>query len=202
MAYTIGITGGIGSGKSVVSRVLRCNGFKVYDCDCEAKHLMVRSEKVRSALEKEIGKNIYYSDGNLNRAALASIIFNVPKARKRVNQIVHTAVREDIKNRQDRTKGKFFIESAILASGGIAGMCNEIWIVDAAEEIRKHRVLKRDNLTEAEIEKRIATQRQETDLLTHRHCVLLDNGGRNPLLKEILKLTDKFQLQQTYLISC
>ena len=95
--FVIGITGGIGSGKSVVSRLLRLMGVPVYDCDREAKRLMCESVDIREALIKVAGAEVYDAAGRFNRAYLASFMFGDAKRVAMVNGIVHPVVRTDFK---------------------------------------------------------------------------------------------------------
>ena len=199
---TIGITGGIGSGKSVVSRVLRCNGFPVMDCDAEAKYLMSSDERIRKSLQTRLGKDIYLESGQLNRSKLAALLFTNNEIRQFVNNIVHEAVRFSIRKKRKETQGYLFIESAILASGGIVEMCDQIWIIRAPENIRIERIKKRDNLTIEEIHKRMETQKSELDFLDPAKTIWLENNDQEPLLVEILSLTDKLIKNQTYLLTC
>ena len=199
---TIGITGGIGSGKSVVSRVLRCNGFPVYDCDFEAKYIMVTDPEVKQSLIKRLGKDIYETDGSLNRRKLSSLLFKDNEVRNYVNGIVHSAVREDIKRKRSFITGKFFIESAIIVTGGLEPLCNEIWIINAPLEKRIERVIKRDNTDRKSVEERINTQQAELTLIKNTKIIELQNNDFTPLLPLILKLTHKFNNHKTYSISC
>ncbi|MCH5227895.1 MAG: dephospho-CoA kinase [Muribaculaceae bacterium] len=202
MNHTIGITGGIGAGKSVVSRVLRCNGFKVYDCDSQAKNLMVSNPEVKEKLIEKLGKDIYQSDGRINKEKLAFLLFSDSGTREYVNLVVHSAVREDIEKCRKKERGYFFIEAAILATGGIAPMCNSIWVVEAPEPERIKRVEIRDNMDSTDIKRRIQSQQDELKLLSGFNTVVLENDGKHPLVIEILKLTDKLNQQQTYFIPC
>ena len=92
----IGITGGIGSGKSVVSRILRCCGFTVYDCDSEAKKLMTCNYMVKDCLINLFGDSVYHPSGELNKTLIADKLFSDNDIRVQVNAIVHRAVRNDI----------------------------------------------------------------------------------------------------------
>ena len=194
---TIGITGGIGSGKSVVSRVLRCNGLVVYDCDSEAKIIMVKDKFVKESLIKKLGKDIYTSSGELNRGKLANIIFTDSALRTYVNSIVHEAVRKDIEEKRKRHEGKFFIESAILASSGLVTMCNTVWLVTAPLEERINRVMKRDKSEFASVMQRVSSQEKEMESLPDEKVVIIDNDCHSALLPEIFKLINK-QIHNTY----
>lgn len=200
---TVGITGGIGSGKSVVSRVLRCNGFFVYDCDSEAKSLMTHDFTLQASLRKELGDDIYKEDGELNRELLGNIIFNDAKKRDYVNDKVHSAVRRDISSKRDEIRGEFFIESAILFLSGLDKVCDEIWKVESPESERLERVKQRDpRLSVEEIKKRIESQRDELNRATGSNVFILNNNGYDPLLVEILKKTGKYNNNQTYILTC
>ncbi|MCH5228718.1 MAG: dephospho-CoA kinase [Muribaculaceae bacterium] len=190
---TIGITGGIGTGKSVVSRVLRCNGFKVYDCDSEAKRLMRDDAHIKQTLIDHFGKDIYLENGMINKSALASIIFQNEKELLFVNKIVHAAVREDIERKRKDTPGLFFIESAILASSNVIKECQIVWVVNAPLKVRLKRIEARDHTSEEDIKKRINSQRKELNLLNGVKTVNLVNDNRHPLLIKILKETEKLE---------
>lgn len=199
---TIGITGGIGAGKSVVSRVLRCNGFNVYDCDYEAKKIMTMDSEVKMSLIEKLGSGIYNYDGTLNRGKLAEEIFSDYKTREFVNSVVHKAVIQNIEKKRKNIKGWFFIESAIIASSGISYICDKIWIITAPLDQRINRVINRDSISSEDIKKRMESQQQELSLLPNNEKLVIKNDEKMPLLQEILKLTDKYKNNQTFIISC
>lgn len=200
--FTVGITGGIGAGKSVVSRTLRCSGFPVYDCDSEAKRIMTEDQEVRKVLVSQFGENLYTEDGALNTKFLASIIFRDSEKRNFVNSVVHLAVKKDIEKERRCLKGFFFIESAIIFTGGLVKFCDSIWVITAPLKERIERVLLRDHSTVEAIEARIKSQEKEFSELERYHPLVLDNSDHKPLLAEILKLINRFNNLQTYKISC
>lgn len=199
---TIGITGGIGSGKSVVSRILRCNGCYVYDCDSEAKRLMREAPEVVEKLKTRLGADIYNSDGSLNKTKIADLIYKDSEKRNFVNQIVHGAVRRDIKEKREQVDGLFFIESAIIATGGIAPECSRIWLVTSPEEIRILRVEKRDGLSRREIERRMEAQEKELSLLPEDKIIILENDDVSGLVYPVMSLIEKNHINQTYKVLC
>ena len=179
----IGLTGGIGAGKSVVARILRTMAYSVYDCDYMARRIMNESEEVRSALCDKFGANLYAS-GILDRRLLAQIIFSDKDSLKFVNGIVHKAVRRDMLDKSRSDAGNlFFVESAIMASSGLAEECDLIWKVDAPESMRRERALKRGGITETDLDNRIEVQREEFKLLDHYTYIVIDN--EKPLLPQI-----------------
>ncbi len=198
MKEIIGITGGIGSGKSVVSRILRLNGFSVYDCDMEARLLMENDPSVRSELISLLGEDTYDSFGKLSRVYVASRIFSDPVLLSGVNKIVHAAVREHFRKFAHDNGKTVFCESAILATSGLSQMCDRVWIVEAAEELRISRVKQRNGLGDDEIRKRIRSQEKEMEQLACPKVELIDNSGTLSLLKRIFSLLPGFVLSNEY----
>ena len=186
---TIGITGGIGSGKSVVSRILRCNGYKVYDCDSEAKRIMVDDPGVKKHLREIAGEYVYNASGFINRKYLADLIFANRELLNKVNGVVHAAVRKDFERFRAENKGIVFIESAILVTGKLTGYCEKIWLIEAPLTIRIERIMTRDHLSREEIMKRIETQSQEFESLPADRTIILHNDGEKPLLDKVFELT-------------
>lgn len=190
------ITGGIGSGKSVVSRVLRLNGFAVYDCDTEARRLMEENVIVREEIIGILGPEAYVSGDSqgkevrLNRSFVASEIFNNDKLRNMVNAVVHRAVREDFIRFATLRHGTVFCETAIPVTSRLDRICDHIWIVTAPEEVRIERVKLRNSLSEDEIQKRIATQRDEFESLPKEKLIEIKNGNNDPVLPRIYELTE------------
>lgn len=186
----IGICGGIGSGKSVVSRVLRLRGESVYDCDLEAKRIMDGSEEVRSALYDRYGDAVCPKEGPICRLELAKRVFGNDEERLWLNSLVHRLVREDLVRWHEAkvSEGcwRCFVESAILATSGLARICDEIWIVTASEDVRIARIKSRDSLDEESILKRIRSQKDEETLLNAFNVPLrvIDNSGIQPLLSQ------------------
>ena len=154
----IGITGGIGSGKSTIARELAKRGFSVYDCDREAKRIIMENEQVRKAIIDLLGKEAFVNgqsdDGQCttyNTAYVAQRVFAEPEILEQLNAIVHPVVANDIQQRQttsDELK-PLFIESAILYESGFNALCEKIIVVDAPEEVRIARTIARDYKGEA-----------------------------------------------------
>ena len=134
----IGITGGIGSGKSTIAQELVKRGFTVYDCDHEAKRISVEDAGVRMAMVGLLGEETY-TGGKYNTAYVAQRVFADNGLREQVNGIVHPAVKQDI-----RAKQPDFVESAILYEAGLDRLCDKVIVVDAPEEVRITRTIARD----------------------------------------------------------
>lgn len=187
MVKKIGITGGIGAGKSIVSRLLRLKGFTVYDCDSAARSLMEQDPEVRNALIELLGTDAF-QDNHLNRQFVAERIFGDKELRERVNKVVHKAVREDFLRMADREEGAVFIESAIPVTGGLVPLMDEIWVVEADEATRIERVKKRNGLSEEQIAARINSQQREFDSLPAEKTRYIDNDGDSSLILAVDRL--------------
>ena len=189
MNHLTAITGGIGSGKSVVCNVLRTLGYEVYDCDLRARAIMEGDEALKKRLADAFGNDIINEDGSLNRQALGAIVFNDPEKLEALNAMVHGAVKDDIVAwRTDHSKRtRLFIETAILYQSGLDKMVDDIWEVTAPEEIRIARVIARNNLTAAQVRARIAAQRFPVPA-QHPPVRHIINDGHRPLLPQILEI--------------
>ncbi len=192
MKKRIAIIGGIGSGKSVVSQILRVMGFPVYDCDAEAKRLMDNSQKIKSRIVDAFGEESLLN-GQLNRPYLATMVFGYPENLKKLNGIVHPEVHADFEQWvAECNAGAVFVETAILFESGMDAFVDEIWLVDAPEDIRVARVVKRNGLPVEQVQARIRSQKiiAETRLPLFR----IDNSGKVSLLPQIDELIAKDNL--------
>lgn len=178
----IGITGGIGSGKSVIAKQLREMGYAVYDTDCEAKRLIVEDAHVREQMEQLFGEEVY-RDGVYQTAVVAQRVFADKSLLSRLNAIVHPAVRTDIEDWLLENGGRDsevnFIECAILYQAGFDTLCDKVVAVTAPEDIRLERVIARDHSTMDKVRARMRAQNAEQDLL--RANIVVNNDGQTPI---------------------
>lgn len=182
---SIGITGGIGSGKSYVSEMLRQKfGIPVYDCDAEAKRLTASDKEIREKLIQLVGPEIFNGQ-KLVRQRLAEYLFADPQHATQINGIIHPAVLKDFKlwaEKQQRTV--VALESAILYESGFDAFVDYVIFVDAPEEIRLERAMQRDTAPEKKIRARMQMQYPEL----HRKLAdfIIDNS----------KTDDKYLIEQ------
>lgn len=182
----IGLTGGIGAGKSVVSRILRCKGYEVYDCDLEARIIMDGADDLRSDILSRFGAECIHEDGSLNRKEIARYVFSDDSHRLWLNRRVHGLVRDDVRRRIACAKSEIiFIESAILNSSGLTDICDGVWLVTAPEEVRIQRVALRDSAEEEMIRARMKSQLNEFSDFGSRPAHTIANDGISPLLPQI-----------------
>lgn len=183
----IAITGGIGSGKSVVARILSNMGHKVYDCDLRAKTLMTTSPIIRRQLCELFGKDIYNLDGSINKPLLSSIIFNDHDALAAVNGIVHPVVKDDLLNWHNSQEQHNFVETAILVEAGMHTMVDEVWNVTAPIETRISRVIKRNATTRDKVLERINSQSASMSEVTVPVKNII-NDGNTAILPQLIAL--------------
>lgn len=187
------ITGGIGSGKSVVSRVLRLRGYEVYDCDYEARLLMNGDQALLQSLRDRWGDEAVVG-GETNRPFVAAKVFGNPEELRWLNSRVHGAVKRDIAERLRRNP-RMAVECAIPESSGITEMSRRIWLVDAPEELRLRRAMKRSSCSAAEVQSRMAAQQSEYASLPKQHLRVITNVDETALLPQIDKLLNQIEQQ-------
>lgn len=184
---TIGLTGGIGSGKSTVAQIFKCMGYPVYIADTEASHLINTSSEIRKEITDRFGEAIYSND-HLNKAELAKIIFEDKKALQDINSIVHPRVMEDFKRWCKKQESPIVLfESAILYETGLNKWFGHIICVTAPEDVRIQRVISRDHTTADKIRDRIQNQMKDSEKIGQADFVV-NNDGMEALLPQVTKI--------------
>lgn len=188
MKLKIGITGGIGSGKSTICEVFRLLGIPVFEADKVAKNLLNENQVIKNGLIHLFGNDIYTAENTVDRKKLASIIFNDDIQLQNVNKLVHPAVREEFQNWFESQDAPYVIhEAAILFESGFYKMMDYTILVTAPESERITRVANRDGLSEKMILERMKKQwddNKKRDLAT----VELVNDNKNLLIPEIIEI--------------
>ena len=203
----IGITGGIGSGKSVIARQLRKMGYSVYDTDSEAKRIIVEDATVREQMTALFGEEVY-QDGVYQTSFVAQQVFADKNLLAKLNAIVHPAVKQDIISKFrslgvlsepsapsepiNSDSGLFFIECAILFQAGFDVLCDKVVAVTAPEDIRLERVIARDHSDMNKVRARMRAQ--EAEKVLARADIVINNDGTTPiptLCEEIIHLLTK-----------
>lgn len=137
----VAVTGGIGSGKSYVCRLIERRSIHVYDCDSAAKRIMASSDEIKAALCRVVGDDVL-SEGRIDKAVLASYLLKSEKNAQQINRIVHPAVAEDF-----ISSGYSWMECAILFSSGFDKLVDKVVCVTAPLEVRVDRIVRRDNIS-------------------------------------------------------
>jgi dephospho-CoA kinase len=183
----IGITGGIGSGKSTVAELFRISGVPVYIADTEAKYLTNTSPIIRQALMELAGHDIYTEEG-IDRKKMAALVFKDKEMLQKVNKIIHPEVNRDFKEWvQKQTSTICAIESAILFESGFDSLVDKTILVFAPEALRIKRVRSRDHISEETIRQRI--KNQMSDELKMKRCnFILYNDDKKALIPQVSDL--------------
>lgn len=166
----IGITGGIGSGKSFVCKRLKKQGIEVYDCDAAAKRLIRTSPIIYKELTELIGPDTYVN-GKLNKAAVAQFLLQSEENTKAIDTIVHPAVFHDFEN-----SGMQWMESAILYESGIYRLVDKVIVVTAPEELRIQRVMNRDHITREKVLQWMQRQWSQEEVKSHADYEIVNDG--------------------------
>jgi dephospho-CoA kinase len=185
----IGITGGIGSGKSIVCKVFASMEIPIYEADSRAKLLMNNDLDLKKTIQNLLGEQAYTLSGEYNRAWVASKVFNNPELLKQLNSIVHPLVREDAEKWiQQHSNAPFLLyEAAIMKAAGDGNHFDKVIVVTAPMALRIKRVQQRDNRSEQEIRDIIARQISDEERLKIADFVI-ENDEVRPLLEQILDL--------------
>ncbi|MBR0042648.1 MAG: dephospho-CoA kinase [Bacteroides sp.] len=188
MAIRIGITGGIGSGKSVVSKILSLLNIPIYLSDDEAKRLTATDETIRRELTDLLGDELYQG-GILNKQKLANYLFASSENAAKVNAIIHPQVKQDFCRWCTRHSDSPFVamESAILFESGFDSEVDVVVMVYAPQEVRIQRAMMRDAVSRTQIEQRIKRQMADEAKRSKAHYVLI-NDDKTALIPQVLQL--------------
>lgn len=171
MTKIIGLTGGIGSGKTTIARLFEAEGIPVYIADEEAKKIMQLPETI-SRIESVFGAEVIVND-QIDKKKLSEIVFNNPEKLKKLNSIIHPLVKKHFDNWVKKQKNPFVIkEAAILFESGSYKYCDKIITVIASEETRVKRVMQRDNCTKEEVLNRIKNQWSDSQKISKSDYII------------------------------
>ena len=171
----IAITGGIGSGKSYVCRILEKQGIRVYDCDAEAKRLMRTDAELQAGLKKLVGKEVYSADGILQKPVLAQFILSSEANKQAVNHVVHPAVARDFEQSNCE-----WMESAILFDSGFNRRTHfdKVVCVSAPVAVRLQRIMQRDHSSQEKAQQWIDAVMPQEELIARSDYEIVNDGVR------------------------
>lgn len=176
----IGVTGGIGSGKSYICRIISSLGFPVYNCDAEAKKLMNTNKYIINSLKQLIGENSYDSEGNLNKSIIAQFLFANEENAHKINSVVHPVVKEDFRSwASSQNADLIFMESAILFESGFNDVVDNVITITAPPETRIERTIRRDNTTREQVIARMNQQMQDEERVRLSDYIICNNTNDN-----------------------
>lgn len=183
----VAISGGIGSGKSIVSSILRVLGYDVYDTDSEARKLMENSDGIKRRLREAISPDAVIN-GVIDRKTVGKIVFSDKSKLEKLNEIVHGEVRKHFMRwvKNHTSSNLVFVETALLYESGMDDLVNKVWEIFAPRELRIERVMMRNALTRTEVEARINSQDHKEKLWEpHPSVVNIVNDGITAVLPQI-----------------
>ena len=193
MTLKVGITGGIGSGKSTICRIFKILGVPVFEADLVAKQLLLTNIEIRNELIRLFGVGVYLEDGAVNRKKLAEIIFNDDVQLAKMNALVHPVVRNEFHKWVKQQNSSYVIhEAAILFESGFYKLMDFTILVSAPEEERIWRIVKRDDISEKQVKERLA--KQWTDAEKRKLADYeIKNDNENPVLPEIIQIDKRLR---------
>jgi len=184
----VGITGGIGVGKTTVCKIFETLDIPVYYSDDRAKRLMTGNRKVKRAIVDLFGKEAYFRNGRLNRKVIGSQVFKDQQRLGALNQIVHPAVFQDAIEWVQRQRAPYVLqEAALLVESGRYKMFDKLIVVSAPEVVKIQRVQRRDRKSETEVKAIIDKQMPDELKLAKADFVIL-NDGEQALIPQVMKI--------------
>lgn len=191
MSLRIGLTGGIGSGKTTVVQIFHLLGIRVYNADEAARQLMNSDEELKASIKRNFGEQAY-KNNELDRRYIAAIVFNDSEKLKLLNSLVHPATLRDAEQWMQRQTSPYTIkEAALLFESGAEKMLDYVIGVTAPENLRIERVMKRDGVSREEVMKRLSRQMDEEKKLALCDFILV-NDETQLLIPQVLELHQKF----------
>lgn len=192
--FQVGITGGIGSGKSLISKIFACLGVPVYDADSRAKYLMTTDGILVEEIKKEFGE-LSFNNRELNRSHISKVIFSNRDKLNVLNNLVHPRVAEDYKNWVARQRVPYVLkEAALMFEARSHTLLDRVIVVSAPKQLRLQRVLERDKQrTVKQVEEIMQNQWSDTEKLALADYVII-NDETQLVITQVLKLHHQFSL--------
>ena len=194
MAKIIGITGGIASGKSVVTDFLRSQGYQVIDADQVVHELQKPGGRLYQVLLSEFGTEILLADGQLDRKKLGTLLFSRPNLLEKSSRLQNDIIREELavkRNQLAATEELFFIDIPLLFEQEYEDWFDQIWLVDVSKDTQLERLMARNNLSQEEAQRRIAAQLSLEEKRQRAEIVIDNNGALLATLKQVQAFLDK-----------
>ena len=195
MSHVIGLTGGIGSGKSTVTNLLEKQGVKIIDTDIIARNLVQPSSAALTKISDKFGSDILNNDGSLNRAKLRQIIFNNEQKKRQLEEILHPLIQQNVRQQiaeNQKTFSIIVVAIPLLVEAIIKGKrpdyLDKIWVVDCSVELQIARATVRDQNTEAQIKQIIKAQATRAQRLEQADNVIDNSGSISQLEAQIKQL--------------
>ena len=195
----IGLTGGTGSGKSLVSEMLAKKGALILDADVLARKVVEKGEKAYFEIMEHFGKGVFDENGDLIRKKLGDIVFNDPAELEFLNKCTHKYIAELTRKSLEEAmkspeKYRFVVfDAPQLIESGMDSICDEVWVVTADEDIRIKRVMERDGITFSQAKSRIDSQLKFEVFKEKADRIIFNNGSLEELAKQVEEILEDFK---------
>ena len=192
----IGLTGGIGSGKTAASDAFKSLGIDIIDADMSSRRVVERGQPALDDIQDHFGSDILDSENNLDRAKLREIIFKDPKERVWLEELLHPKIAQHIKDQLESSKSPYCVlVSPLLLETEQKSFCSSVLVVDVPEESQISRTSKRDGVSEEQVKSIIATQINREQRLKQADEIIMNDGSIEELKEKILVLHTKYLSQ-------
>ena len=192
----IGLTGGIGSGKTATSDAFKSLGIDIIDADMSSRRVVERGQPTLEDIQDHFGSDILDSENNLDRAKLREIIFKDPKERVWLEELLHPKIAQHIKDQLESSKSPYCVlVSPLLLETEQKSFCSSVLVVDVPEESQISRTSKRDGVSEEQVKSIIATQINREQRLKQADEIIINDGSIEELKEKILVLHTKYLSQ-------
>lgn len=194
MMRIIGLTGGIGTGKSTASEYLRKQGFSIIDADRISREIVEPGTLLLKELEKNFGSGIIKDDGTLDRKALAAIVFSDKEKKSRLDGLMHGHILDEIERKISESQSGegrgIIVDAPLLFETGLEKKCDQVWLITADEKLRILRVCERDGMDPEEVRARIQNQMADEEKKERAHRIVDNSGSKEALLAQLAELIE------------
>ena len=198
--YVVGLTGGIGSGKTAASDYLASLGIGVVDADVVARDIVAIGQPALNQIAQHFGSDILQADGSLNRSALRTIVFHQPSERKVLESITHPAIRQRIQQQLASSTSPYtLLVSPLLFESGQYQFANRSLVIDASEDLQRQRASQRDGVSSEQIASIMAAQLTRAERLQKADDIVINHGDLDELYQQLDLVHQRYlQLSQTH----
>lgn len=194
MMRVVGLTGGIGTGKSTASEYLRKQGFSIIDADRISREIVEPGTLLLKELEKNFGSGIIKDDGTLDRKALAAIVFSDKEKKSRLDGLMHGHILDEIERKISESQSGegrgIIVDAPLLFETGLEKKCDQVWLITADEKLRILRVCERDGMDPEEVRARIQNQMADEEKKERAHRIVDNSGSKEALLAQLAELIE------------
>lgn len=190
--HIIGLTGGIGTGKSTVSRYLAAKGFEIIDADLIARQIVQPGSELLDKIGETFGRQFISEDGSLNRKALGAYVFEDNNRKKQLDDIMMGNIISIVKKRIKDAEHDVIVDAPLLFETGLDEYVDIVWLVDSADDIRIKRVCARDNISPQQVIDRINNQMSQKEKSEKSDEIINNSGSEEELYYQIDKLIEKY----------